>query len=59
MRIFDRWGELIFESNELYGAWDGKSGGEPVPDGVYAYQFRLHSISGRTAEYQGHVTLLR
>jgi len=59
MRIFDRWGELIFESGDLHGAWDGTTGGEPAPVGVYAHQFRLHSISGRVAEFTGHITLLR
>jgi gliding motility-associated-like protein len=59
MRIFDRWGELIFETEELHGAWDGSVGGAEAPTGVYVYWFRVQGISGEVQEHIGHVTLLR
>jgi gliding motility-associated-like protein len=59
MRIFDRWGELIFETTELFGAWDGTVNGTPVPNGTYVYYFRVHAISGKREEKLGHVVLVR
>jgi gliding motility-associated-like protein len=59
MRIFDRWGELLFESNELYGTWDGTVNGTPAETGAYVYYFKIHSISGKRFEHLGHTVLLR
>ena len=36
-KIFDRWGGVVFETNDFYRAWDGTSGGKDVPIGVYVY----------------------
>lgn len=35
MKIFNRWGELIFESNDIEQGWDGKYQGKPCPVDVY------------------------
>jgi gliding motility-associated-like protein len=35
MRIFDRWGELLFESSDLYDGWDGIYKGNKVKNDVY------------------------
>jgi gliding motility-associated-like protein len=35
MRIFDRWGEMIFESNDINDGWDGIYKGNKVPNDVY------------------------
>ncbi len=36
--IFNRWGNLIFETNDLKKGWDGKVKGDKSPDGVYTYR---------------------
>lgn len=59
MRIFNRWGELVHDTEELYGKWDGRVGGMEAPEGVYTYWFRVQGISGEVQEHLGHVTLLR
>ncbi|MEO8068731.1 MAG: choice-of-anchor L domain-containing protein [Flavobacteriales bacterium] len=59
MRIFDRWGEVVRETEELYGSWDGTVGGVEAPTGVYTYWFRIQAISGEVQEHMGHVTLVR
>ena len=59
MRIFDRWGEVVFETQELLGSWDGKANGKPAPTGVYVYWFQVHAISGKEGEHIGSVSLLR
>jgi gliding motility-associated-like protein len=37
MEIYDRWGALIFKSDNVNDKWDGTYQGEPVPPGMYVY----------------------
>jgi gliding motility-associated-like protein len=59
MKIFDRWGELLFESNDIYAGWDGKYKGAPCPEGVYTYQ--IYYIEDQKEEHLlfGRITLIR
>jgi gliding motility-associated-like protein len=59
MYIYDRWGELIFESNEYDYRWDGTYKGSQVQEGVYVYFFDLMDVKGEPHKYRGHVTLFR
>jgi gliding motility-associated-like protein len=36
-QIYNRWGEMVFETDELTHAWDGKYNDKMLPDGVYVY----------------------
>lgn len=58
--IFDRWGEVIFESHNSRIGWDGTYGGNIVKDGTYIWKinFRL-SISDEHQTHYGNVNLLR
>lgn len=59
LRIFDRWGKVIFETEDPAQGWDGTiDGKKPVP-GVYPYMFRFLGPSGQTADRYGNVTLVR
>ncbi len=57
--IFNRWGEQIFESNELNRGWDGYRNGEPCPQGVYAWRAEGSYYDGTAFDMRGDVTLLR
>ena len=59
MRIYDRWGEHIFESNDTEYQWDGSYKGEQVQNGVYIYRFDLMDVKGEPHIYRGQVTLFR
>ena len=59
LKITDRWGKLIFESNEPDFHWDGTYLGKQVEMGVYVYQFYVEDLFGYPHLYTGHVTLLR
>lgn len=59
MWIYDRWGELIFESNEADYYWDGTYKNKQVQEGVYSYRFYLLDWQGHDHQYEGHVTLHR
>jgi len=58
--IFDRWGEVVFESLNKEIGWDGTYGGKVMQDGVYVWKVTVNSINNED-EYQfmGHVNLLR
>jgi len=38
LKIFDRWGRLVFEGDELIDQWDGSYDGQPLKEGVYLWQ---------------------
>jgi gliding motility-associated-like protein len=61
MQIYDRWGQLIFESNHLNDPWNGQyfNTGLPVQQDVYVYLIVVKDWQGRTHFYRGDVTLLR
>lgn len=60
MKIFNRWGQLVFETNTLQGrGWDGKFNGKEQPNGVYIYLIELELQGKYVEKYQGNVTLLR
>jgi gliding motility-associated-like protein len=55
--IYDRWGEKVFETNQLKG-WNGYFKGRPAPMGVYVYFAKLKTPWG-IKEHQGSFTLIR
>lgn len=57
--IFNRWGEVIYRTNDLEGEWDGNFQGENVKDGVYIWKVFVTDNVGLEHELMGHVTLLR
>lgn len=57
--IFNRWGEIIFTSNEVNFIWDGTYEGVYAQDGTYVYRIELVTNSGREKSIKGHVNLLR
>jgi len=40
LEIYNRWGNIIFQSNDYGGGWDGRVNNEPVADGTYYYILR-------------------
>jgi len=62
MLIFNRWGELIFESDDIYKGWNGgmfNNLSHPAPPDVYVYRITYKEMQGKQRELSGHVTLLR
>jgi len=58
--IFNRWGELIFESYNPDVGWDGTYDGIMVDDGVYVWQLQFgETMSEMRSTYRGHVTVLK
>jgi gliding motility-associated-like protein len=65
MRIFDRWGELIFQAENLApsgdpsAGWDGTFRGKPVSTGVYVYIVEVSFEDGAKLLYRGDITVAR
>jgi len=60
MLIFDRWGNLIFETNDKNIGWDGYNAkGKLLPAGVYVYKLELTLSNGQRSTRVGDVTLIR
>ncbi|MDX1651092.1 MAG: PKD domain-containing protein [Brumimicrobium sp.] len=58
-RIFNRWGEEIFNTNDPFDSWDGKYMGQVVQDGVYVWQAKILDLKDEEHLITGHVTVLR
>lgn len=61
LMIFDRWGNLLFESENLSEGWDGKinHGFETAKQDVYVYKVSFRDGSNKQRQYIGSVTLLK
>jgi gliding motility-associated-like protein len=59
-KIFNRWGEVIFETHDLAGKWDGTYHGKNVEPGVYVYWVSVSwRINRKDSHFKGSVTVLR
>jgi len=59
IKIFNRWGEIVFASADPLQGWDGRSGGDFVQDGNYLYFIELEDLNGQLIQKKGMVTVLR
>lgn len=61
MYVFDRWGNLIFESNDIYKGWDGSvdNNGDTVQEDVYVWKIKYADSLGAEHHHIGHVTIVR
>ncbi len=61
MTIFDRWGNLIYKTDNINIPWDGKvnHGSEIAQKDVYVYVFKITDFKNRKHNYKGIVTLIR
>lgn len=58
--IFNRWGEIIFETNDIFKGWDGIYKGKIVPDGLYSYKIQVKHIGSSVREdIIGHINVLK
>ena len=57
--IYNRWGEKVFETNDINGTWDGFYKGKPQPAETYGYYYRIRCLNEQVKEKKGNVTLLR
>jgi len=58
MAIYDRWGTLIYKTNDVTKGWDGSIKGGKAVQGVYVYKISVQDYKKREKQFVGHVTLL-
>ena len=59
LQIYNRWGELIFESFDPNFKWDGTFHNLYCPDGVYVWKLYCVNANNQFSNKNGYVTLLR
>jgi gliding motility-associated-like protein len=58
-KIFDRWGKMVFSTNDVSMQWNGKADGIDCPYGVYVWEVDGFCSSGKRITKNGNVTLIR
>jgi len=58
-RIFNRWGNMVFETTDINKGWDGDFNGVPQPFGVYVYEVEAVTSTGKIFEKHGNTTLIK
>ncbi|NVK63682.1 MAG: gliding motility-associated C-terminal domain-containing protein [Flavobacteriales bacterium] len=59
LRIYDRWGELVFESYDRSNGWDGTFHGKPLDPDTYDYYLKVTCVDDMESIIKGNVTLMR
>ncbi len=59
MRIFDRWGQQLFYSNDPELGWNGSYDGKLMPEGIYIYNIRMMGTDTKVRNYKGSLHLFR
>ena len=59
IQIFNRWGQKVFESNDLNNGWDGTFKGQVCKSGVYGWKISASSYDGMLKELTGQVMVYR
>lgn len=57
--VFNRWGNIVYESSNQAILWDGKNSGSDASDGVYFYVVKYVSLDLVQHEAQGYIHLIR
>lgn len=58
-RIFNRWGEAVFQTKDQAECWDGKQNGELLNTGVFAFKAIIITNDGKEIEKSGSLTLVK
>lgn len=59
LKIFNRWGEMVFTSKTLSQGWDGTYKGSSLPEGTYVFTAKMIDFAGRDLERSGTFVLLK
>jgi len=57
--IYNRWGQKVFETNDVNESWDGTFNGKPQELGVYVFYVEGTKFLGGTISIKGNITLIR
>jgi len=57
--VYNRWGELVFETNDKTKGWDGVYKNKPADIGVFGWYLKVRCFNGEETFRKGNVTLIR
>ncbi len=57
--VYNRWGEVVFQTSEMGTGWDGRHKGRELPAGTYVWILKAEDITGYTHQLKGSITLIR
>ena len=57
--VYNRWGQMVFETTDITKGWDGIYNGMKVDPAVFAWYFKAKCFNGSEMKKQGNVTLIR
>jgi gliding motility-associated-like protein len=58
-RVFNRWGQLLFETSDIKTGWDGRYNGVLQNMETYVYQVEVDTYIDEVKQKQGTITLIR
>lgn len=59
LEIYNRWGEMVFQSNDQGSCWDGTYEGAPVASGAYVYHLQASLDDGELVVNSGNLSVIR
>ena len=60
LKVFDRWGEVVFETTSPDGSWDGKFKGKELDSGVFVYVLEIMlDTDTELQKFKGNLTLIK
>ena len=57
--VFNRWGQVVFQSDDILQSWDGTINGANAPAGYYTYKTEISDIEDKSFVKEGTVLLIR
>ena len=59
LRVYNRYGQMVFRTTNPHEGWDGTFKGKPLNPATYTYIMNFRTIDGRSGDRSGNVTLFR
>ena len=57
--VYNRWGEMVYRSENKQDMWDGTHNGKPLPTGLYPYVMDVVFADGKEGCHKGTITIFR
>jgi gliding motility-associated-like protein len=58
-KMYNKWGELVWETQSIGEGWDGKQNGKPLDAAVFVYYLKVTCATGEEFMLKGNVTLIK
>ena len=59
MKVFDRWGQIVFETNDINTGWDGTNNKGNTKSDTFVYVITFQNAANNFIEKKGHLTVIK